>query len=1750
MFQPPRLAARSGRRLTAHGHRWGLPAEVAARRGRLLGRATALMIEAFERRQLLTVSFAPGVDYVTGNQPAAVLTADFNGDLKPDIVSVNTADNSISVLMNNGNGTFGPNTDYAVGALPVAAAAADFNGDGFTDLAVVNAGSNTLTLLLNNGGGNFTTSLTYTGLTQPQAIVAADFNGDGKPDLAIIYGGVDEVAVALNAGGGNFFLAGIYPVGPGASSLVAGNFRGNGTMDLAVANSGGNDVSVLLNNGNGTFAPAVNYPAGQNPSSIVAGDFNGDGQTDLAVTGGGNSVAVLFSTGAGAFTAPVSYPVGPGAGALATGDMDGNGTLDLVVAHDNGKFGRSVTVLVNNGSGRFLPAANVNVTGTAQSIAVADLDLDGRTDMVLPNPAPPTLVSDVTVYLNNRPAPAVTINQADTQADPTIAAPINFTVVFSAPVTGFTGSGVVLGGTAGASIAVVTGSGTTYNVAVSGMTQSGVVTVTIPPNVAQDINDNGNLPSTSVDNKVTFEYLAPSVTINQASSQADPTNGATINFTVIFSQPVTGFDGAGVLLGGTAGATTAVVTGSGTAYNVAVSGMTQPGTVIATIPAGVATSADGFTNNPSTSTDNTVTFDNVRPTVTIDQAAAQVDPTDGSTITFTAVFSKPVTGFGPGSVALSGTAGPTTAVVTGSGTTYTVVVTGMTGPGTVIASITANGAFDAAGNGNVASTSTDNSVFMRTFTPRSDYVVGAAPQGMASADFNGDGKPDLVVANFADNTISVLMNRGNGTFAPHADYVSGLGPVAVAAADFNGDGKPDLAVADAGGNSVSVFLNRGDGALLPKVDYAVGSDPTSIVAGDFNGDGKIDLAVANTNANTVSVLLGNGDGTFAPAVTYAAGLAPTCLVAADFNGDGKMDLAVANRGAGGSGRVSILLNTGNGVFAAAVAYVTGGAYPTSMATADFNGDGKPDVAIVDSAGNTLSVLLNNGAGGLGAPTNYATGPNPVSVAALDFNGDGMPDLVVSCLDSNTVDVFLNDGTGALLPQTEYAVGGGPRAVIAADFNGDARPDFAVADNLDNKATVLLNNRPLPVPRITPAIAQPNPTHLSPVNFKVVFSAPVTGFTAASVVVGGSAGATTAAVTGSGTTYNVAVSGMQQNGAVTLSIPANVVLDAGRYGNAAGPATAVTWDNQAPAVTINRAAAQPSPASAATVNFTAVFTKPVAGFGAAGVTLGGTAGATTVVVTGAGKTYNVAVSGMTQSGTVIATIPAAAATDAAANGNLASTSTDNTILFDNVAPTVTINRLPERPNPTNQTTINFTVIFSKPVSGFSAAGVALGGTAGATTAVVTGSNTVYNVAVSGMTGPGTVTAGVRAGAATDVAGNANLASTSTDNTVTFDNQTLSAMVAGQANATNTSPINFTVTFNKPVTGFVSSNVALGGTAGATTAVVTGSGAAYTVAVTGMQGPGTVVVTIPPGMVADAAGNFNVASTGTVTFDTQAPNVAVSRASGQAVSANATPINFAVVFNKPVVGFGAGTVVLGGTAAATTATVTGSGATYNVAVTGMQQSGTITVTVPAGVVTDLAGNPNTASTGTDNTVTFDNVPPTAALHASAITAASQKAYKFSVTYTDDVAVRASTIGDGDIVVTGPKGLNYKVPAKWVKPAATLANARSVTAAYSITGPGGAWDSADNGLYTVTLQYRQISDLAGNAIAAPKTGLAIGTFRVGIASRTSRMTRTATKSALPFSTASVRPATPAAVLEASQPAGSIFALGAAKPGKTLLD
>ena len=360
------------------------------------------------------------------------------------------------------------------------------------------------------------------------------------------------------------------------------------------------------------------------------------------------------------------------------------------------------------------------------------------------------------------------------------------------------------------------------------------------------------------------------------------------------------------------------------------------------------------------------------------------------------------------------------------------------------------------------------------------------------------------------------------------------------------------------------------------------------------------------------------------------------------------------------------------------------------------------------------------------------------------------------------------------------------------------------------------------------------------------------------------------------------------------------------------------------------------------------------------------------------------------------------------GNTGSSYNTGAFTLDTVAPTVTINQAGGQADPANASPINFTVVFSESTTNFATGDVSLSGTAGATTGTVTGSGTTYNVAVSGMTGDGTVIATITSNKATDAAGNNNAASTSTDNTVTYDTVGPTGSIAnGSGNPTNddTPTLNLTIAdAGVGITGAQMQFSCDNSTWSTLEAYATPKTnfdikpavAAYGCGTT--DGSRTVYVRFQ-----DSLGNTGSSyNTGAFTLDTVAPTVTINQAVGQADPANASPINFTVVFSESTTNFATGDVSLSGTAGATTGTVTGSGTTYNVAVSGMTGDGTVIATITSNKATDAAGNNNAASTSTDNTVTYDTTAPTGGsftINSDANYTGSQTANTLNVTCPTD-------------------------------------------------------------------------------------------------------------------------------------------------------
>ncbi len=333
---------------------------------------------------------------------------------------------------------------------------------------------------------------------------------------------------------------------------------------------------------------------------------------------------------------------------------------------------------------------------------------------------------------------------------------------------------------------------------------------------------------------------------------------------------------------------------------------------------------------------------------------------------------------------------------------------------------------------------------------RNDMGAGSQPQALIAADFNGDGKQDIAVANGAGNSASIYLGNGDGTFQAPANYTTAHGfPDAIIAGDFNGDGKLDLALVLQRSNQISILLGNGDGTFGTHQEFSTGTNPIAAATADVNGDGKLDLIVANFNDNTVSVLIGNGDGTFQSPATYSTGVNPEGVAVGDFNGDGFLDLAVPNNN---DNTVSILLNNGAGAFPTHTDLATAPG-PTFAAIGDFNNDGKLDIA-VSTISRKASVLIGNGDGTFAAHKDYATGGNSQMVVAADLNNDNKLDLAVVNYSDNNVTIIAGNGDGTFKAQQDFPTGAGPGWLAVGDFNGDGKMDLGVIDTTSAFVSVL------------------------------------------------------------------------------------------------------------------------------------------------------------------------------------------------------------------------------------------------------------------------------------------------------------------------------------------------------------------------------------------------------------------------------------------------------------------------------------------------------------------------------------------------------------------------------------------------------------------------------------------------------------------------------------------------------------------------
>jgi hypothetical protein len=743
-----------------------------------------------------TVSSVPASAFVTADQAPPYETTfyasgDFNGDGIIDFIGTISNSNGLELFLGQPNGTFQTvNTNvesfYAENGQVVVV---DLNGDGLSDLILPFFGQ----ILINQGNGQFTFAGYF---SSSMGCAPADLNGDGMPDLICL---ASDLTLLPQINSGNAFIqlpSTIQPpTGNGVPpSIITADFNGDGKADFAVSNYGINSIGVFLGNGDGTFQAPVIINAGTTIGQLATIDVNQDGKPDLVVlASGGNNVLTLLGNGDGTFGRPASFSGVPQATSLAATDFNGDGQQDVFV-----QSATQLAVLLGNGNGTL--QAPSTFPQTTPYLAPFDFNGHGRVDL-------PFLLGAINDSVGVTPsAGAITAGQTITLTAAVSPSSLAGTVTF------FDG-GVVLG-----TSPIINGTAT--------------LTVALPADGGQDISAQVNGPSgyiTSVARVLDVGVTAPS----------GGSFSAAVNYPVghkpsaIVSADFNHDGKLDLAIANSSDNTVTILWGNGQG------GFGTP----LTLPVGA---------NPTLLAVADFNGDGI-PDIAVGNAGSNsisIFLSGNGTLTAGTSIALAFSPLGLAATDLNGD-GFVDLLATGAYYQYSTPLLG-TGTG----------------------------IFTTAPAGFSTFNSGPALAG----DFNGDGIPDIFTGQ------QVNLNLGQGLFSSF--YVLGNVGIVSAAADFNNDGKTDIVAIATTASGALAGISQGNGSFSEAI-YPLSQAPVAFAAGDFNGDGYADLAVAHSNA-TVGLMLNHGDGTFSPESTFPAGSDPVALAVGDFNGDGRLDLAVAN----------------------------------------------------------------------------------------------------------------------------------------------------------------------------------------------------------------------------------------------------------------------------------------------------------------------------------------------------------------------------------------------------------------------------------------------------------------------------------------------------------------------------------------------------------------------------------------------------------------------------------------------------------------------------------------------------------------------------------------------------------------------------------------------------------------------------------------------------------------------------------------
>jgi hypothetical protein len=834
----------------------------------------------------------------------------------------------------------------------------------------------------------------------------------------------------------------------GAHSSKLVDVNADGKLDVVSFNSGANNIQIFLGVGDGSFVEAPGSPiTGLSfPMDGDFADFDGDGNIDIAVANsqpgpGGNGVTVLLGDGTGRF---IPAPGGPYAAGgqvrgIAAGDFNNDGIADIAATVSNAD---GVMVLLGDGTGRFTERAGGKIPTVAASpllIFATDFNEDGNRDLVLTTSSEIVLLAGdgygnftrSTVQPPGGPASALIPRDMNRDGHIDLV-----TTQASSPGT----------------VSVLLGDGTGRFTPAPGTP----VTVGSVPLSATVADFNGDrIPDVIVANANdhNFSLLLGDGTGRLTAAPGSPFPAGDHIPIDVHSGDLNGDRIPDLLFADFSTYRLVAMLNSSPAFTFTPRSLSfygQVGGAAKSIPVALTASA----NSPA-----------VTLTITADQPWLTVNPSTGNTNAVPPTVTVTAT---PGALP----SGPHTAMLT------------VSAPGFVSSTIQ-------------VSFSLANPVLSMSPAPGSPInAPSTAPKRPIAADYNGDGHLDFAVPNNGRGNLSLYLGDGTGQFtaAPGSPYGSGANPDTGASADLNGDGLPDLVVSNFSSNNVRLFFGQSTGGFRVGSTIPVGKQPAGLAIGDVNLDGILDIVVGNYGSQDVTVLLGNGSGGYTPSSASPIPNVPNySLDLVDINGDGIPDIIAPDRV---NNVVNVLLGDGLGGFTPWVTLSSGGGFTTEAAVADFNQDGWPDIAAVAASSSRVSIWLNDHTGHFTpapkSPISVGGGPRWLDVG--DINGDGIVDIGVSgTASSNNLKFLLGngDGTFTLSPVT-FSVGSNLSGMAFGDFNGDGVTDLAVSSYSSNFISVLLGSLIPTEVTLTTTVNPPVPSG-TPVPLTATVTVPQPGF---------------------------------------------------------------------------------------------------------------------------------------------------------------------------------------------------------------------------------------------------------------------------------------------------------------------------------------------------------------------------------------------------------------------------------------------------------------------------------------------------------------------------------------------------------------------------------------------------------------------------------------------------------------------------------